>query len=293
MKPKYLPYVFMSPAILLLLFVYGGPIIAVFLLSLTDWNGISRTMNFIGLDNFIALASEKGFSISLQNTFLFLILTMVFQNLLALLMAVLLNSTLFGKSFFRTLFFLPSTISIVAIGLIWTLIFDPINGPIVYVANALGWESLANIKWLGNPDIVMYSIAFVNIWQWAGWNMVVYIAGLQSIPAESYESASIDGASFFAKLKYITIPMLAPAITINVVMTTIGGLKVFDLPFVMTGGGPGRASETLAMTIINNSFSLNKMGYGSAMSLILFILILLVTLIQNKVLSRAEEAIKS
>lgn len=173
MKPKFLPYVFMSPSILLLLFVYGGPIIAVFLLSLTDWNGISRTMHFIGLDNFIALSGEKGFAISLKNTLLFLIITIVFQNLIALFMAVLLDRVVFGKNFFRTLFFLPSTISIVAIGLVWTLIFDPINGPIVYLANALGWDTLTKIKWLGDPKIVMYSISFVNIWQWAGWKSVV------------------------------------------------------------------------------------------------------------------------
>jgi raffinose/stachyose/melibiose transport system permease protein len=293
MKPKYLPFLFMAPAVLMLLFVYGGPVLAVFFLSITDWNGISQTMNIIGLDNFVSLLSEKDFFLSLKNTALFLIITMIFQNLLALLIAILLNNKFIGRDFFRTLLFLPSTISIVAIGLIWTLIFDPINGPIVEIAEALGLDALADIKWLGDPKVVMYTIAFVNIWQWAGWNMVIYLAGLQSIPAEYYEAASIDGANFFSKLRHITIPMLAPSITINVVMTTIGGLKVFDLPYVMTGGGPGRASETLAMTIINNSFSLNKMGYGSAMSLVLFALILLVTIIQNKVLSKSEEAIKS
>jgi raffinose/stachyose/melibiose transport system permease protein len=293
MKAKYLPYMFMAPALILLLFVYGSSILGAVFLSFTDWNGIDPVIRFVGLGNFVSMFSGTSFVIPLKNTLLFLVLTLILQNALALFMALLLNNKFFGRDLFRMLFFLPSTISMIAIGLAWTLIFDPINGSIVHIANMLSLHAIADIQWLGSPNLVMYCIAFVNIWQWAGWNMVIYLAGLQAIPTEIYEAVSIDGASALARLRYITIPMLAPAITINVIMTTIGGLKVFDLPFIMTGGGPGQASETLTMTIVENAFSLNKMGYGSAMSLVLFIMILLVTVIQNKVLGKAEEAVQA
>jgi raffinose/stachyose/melibiose transport system permease protein len=290
MRSRYMPYAFLAPSILLLLFIFAGPFLAVTLLSFTDWDGLSWSMKFIGLKNYAAIFTEREAVDSLSNTILFLVLTVVLQNLFALLAAVVLTGKVFGKTFFRAVYFMPSIISIIAIGAVWSMIFDPISGPYVYVLEHLGLQSLADMRWLADPKLVMFAIVFVNVWQWAGWNMVVYLAGLQGIPSELYEAASIDGAGAFGRFRFITFPLLAPAITINIVMTTIGGIKVFELPFVMTGGGPGHASETIAITIIRNSFALNKVGYGSAMSLILVVFILAVTFIQNKVLSKAEEA---
>ena len=289
MKKKILPYLFMLPAILVLLFIYAGPIIGILFFSITDWNGVSFEFDFVGMKNYLNLLREKDLVNAVSNTLEFFILTFIFQNILALGVAVLLNKKFFGRDAMRTVFFMPATLSVIAVGLIWSLIFDPVSGAINVVAKAAGWDYLASIRFLGNTKIVMKAIAFVNIWQWAGWNMVIYIAGLQGIAAEYYEAARIDGASEFKSFFHITLPLLAPTITINLVMTTIGGLKVFDLPFAMTGGGPGHASETFAMMIVKNSFPLYKAGYGCAMSVIMFIVILIVTVVQNTLMSKMEE----
>ena len=289
MKKKMLPYLFMLPAILVLVFIYAGPVIGILFFSITDWNGVSFAFDFVGLKNYGNLFREKDLINAISNTLEFFILTFIFQNILALFVAVLLNKRFFGRNALRTVFFMPATISVIAVGLIWSLIFDPVSGAINVAANAFGWDWLAGVRFLGNTKIVMKAIAFVNIWQWAGWNMVIYIAGLQGIAPEYYEAARIDGAGDGKAFFHITLPLLAPAITINMVMTTIGGLKVFDLPFAMTGGGPGHASETFAMTIVKNSFSLYKAGYGCAMSVVMFVVILIITVIQNTVMSKMEE----
>lgn len=290
LKNNYLPYIFMAPALILLFFFFALPFISTVLIGFTDFNGFSWNMKFVGMANFINIFRESEVLSSLKNTVLFTVLTLLFQIPLGLLLAVLLNRNIFGRDVFRAIFFLPAMISSVALSSIWGLIFNPNLGTIVTVAKFLGWDWLADIRWLADPGLVMYSISAVNVWIFSGWCMVIFLAGLQSIPQEMLESADLDGATPVRKLWHITLPMLAPATTINVVMVTIGGLKVFDLPLIMTNGGPGHASETLTMTIINNSFALSKVGYGAALSILMLIFILLFTYFQNKFLGRAEEA---
>jgi raffinose/stachyose/melibiose transport system permease protein len=284
---------FLAPALALLLFVYAGPLLFAMAVSLTDWTGIGWNMNFVGLSNYRAMFTESYMGLVLTNNLKFLLGTLLLQNLFALGLALLLGRHFRGCSAFRAIFFLPTVITTVAVGVIFSIILDPINGPVAAFSKSVGWQGLQRFRFLADPKAVMYTIILVNVWQWTGYNMVIYIAGLQAIPQDIYEAGDIDGASGFARLRYITLPMLAPAITINVVMTTMGGLKVFDLPFVMTGGGPGYYSETLAMTIIRNSFSLDKVGLGSAMSLVLAAATLAVTLLQNHFLSKGEEAVKT
>jgi len=282
----------MLPSLILIGFIYIGPLLYTIFLSSTDWNGISRSFNFVGFNNFIGIFKNKDFLLPLSNTFIFAIATLIFQNLIALVFAVLLNENFRGRNVFRTIFFMPVVITTVAIGWIWRLIFNPFYGPIAYVGKFFGIGFLTDIRWLADSRIVLYSIILVNIWQWFGWNMVIYLAGLQAIPEELYEASNIDGASFFAKFRYITIPLLIPAITINLIMTTIGGLRIFDLPFIMTGGGPGHASETFVMKIIRSTFRDNRVGFGAALSVILVILIFIISIIQNRYLTRAEESVE-
>lgn len=288
---RYLPYLFMLPAILILLFVYIGPFFSSIYISMTDWNGISWAMNFIGFKNFIDILNEPSIGEILLNNLKYLLVLVFIQNFAAVILAVLIDRVIAVKNFFRAVFFMPTIVATVAIGFIWTLILDPVNGSIPNIVDKLGITFLSGVQWLGDPNVTLFVIAFVSMWQWTGWNMVIYIAGLQSIPKDLYESSDIDGASALSKFKHITIPMLAPAITVNMVMSTIGVLKFFDMPFIMTKGGPGHSTETLAITIYNNAFLINKMGYGTAISLVLFILVLAITIFQTMYFRRAEEDI--
>ena len=287
-EKKLLPYLFMLPAIVIFLFVYAGPMLATFVLGFTDWNGISPSFEFIGLKNFIRVFTDKSLQEPLINTFEFTILTVVIQGILALLLAVALNKGFRGRNFFRTVLFLPCVVSMVAVGYAWSLIFNPVMGPLGLLADHFGWQFLANIKWLSDPQIVLYSIVLVNVWQWTGYNMVIYLAGLQSIPTHLYEAASIDGANKVHQFIKITLPLVAPSITINVVLSTMGGLKAFDLMYVMTNGGPGHASETFAMASVDAFFRQKNAGLGSAMAFLMFIMILLVSVVQNRLLSKRE-----
>lgn len=287
-KKNFMPYIFMLPSLILIGFIYVGPIIFTLFLSTTDWTGIGTNFNFIGFKNFIEIFTLKDLLKPLSNTFIFAIVALIFQNLIALILAIFINDNFKGRNFFRTVYFMPTIITTAAIGWVWRLIYNPFVGPINYFAKSfnIGW--LSNIRWLADSRIVLYSIILVNVWEWFGWNMIIYLAGLQAIPQELYEVSSIDGASFFAKFKYITIPLLMPAITINIIMTTIGGLRIFDLPYIMTAGGPGHSSETFVMTIIRYTFGGNRVGFGGALSIILIILILAISIIQNRLLTRVE-----
>lgn len=281
----------MLPAILILAFVFIGPFFSSVYISMTDWDGISWKMDFIGLKNFIDIINEPSIGEILLNNLKYLLILVFVQNFAAVLLAVMVDGVAAGRNFFRAVFFMPTIIATVAIGFIWTLMLDPVNGSIPNFAAKLGLSFLTGVQWLGDPNVTLFVIAFVSMWQWTGWNMVIYIAGLQSIPKDLYESSDIDGAGAPSKFRHITLPMLAPAITVNMVMSTIGVLKFFDMPFIMTKGGPGHSTETLAITIYNNSFLINKMGYGTAISIVLFILVLMITIFQTIYFRRAEEDI--
>lgn len=287
-KATMLPYLFIFPASVLFLFVYAGPMVATFILGFTDWNGIAPTFEFVGLKNYIKIFTNSNLQEPLFNTLQFTIFTVVIQGALALVLAVALNKSFRGRNFFRTVFFLPCVVSMVAIGYAWSLIFNPVMGPIGKLADMMNWEWLASIKWLSDPDIVLYSIILVNVWQWTGYSMVIYLAGLQSIPQQLYEAAAIDGASRVQQFFKITFPLIVPSITITTVLSTMGGLKAFDLMYVMTNGGPGHASQTFAMASVDAFFKQKDAGLGSALAFLMFLMILLVSYLQNKLLSKWE-----
>lgn len=283
------PYLFLLPAILILLFIYAAPMLTSAFLSFTDWNGISREFNMVGASNYQRIFTNSKLIGPLKNTLIFTGITVIGQCMLGLLLALALNKAFRGRDFIRAVFFLPCVVSMVAVGYAWSLIYNPVTGPLKKLADATGWTWLSSIKWLSNPKLVLYSICIVNIWQWSGWNMVIYLAGLQSIPANLYEAAAIDGAGAFQRFLNVTIPQLMPSVTINVVMSTIGGLKAYDLMYVMTSGGPGHASQTFGMLVADTLFNQNKAGLGSALSIVMFFMVLVVSVIQNTLLSGKED----
>ena len=256
------------------------PVCFSFLLSVMKWDGSSTPMEFVGLSNFQKLFNDSAFKISLMNTFEYAIFTVPLTMIAALLIAVLLNSKIKGIVIYRTAFFFPYVASLVAVGAVWNMLFQPEFGPINEFLKFIG---VANPpRWAASTDWAMLVIIIVSIWKYMGYYMIVYLAALQGISADLYEAASLDGATGLKKLRYITIPMLKPTTFFVVIMLTIQCFKVFDLIYVMTQGGPGQSTNVLVNHIYNAAFVDFRFGYASASAIVLFAIVLVVTLIQFK-----------
>lgn len=281
--------ILMLPAVIIISIFFIIPVIGGLAYSLTDWNGLDRNVNFIGLDNFIKLfGNDEKFYGGLIHTFVFSICITVFQNIFGLTLALVMDKKFSGRDFFRAAFYLPAVLSPLVIGYTWSFIFNPTMGALNILLKSAGLDFLS-ADWLGNPRIALFSIIFVVVWQFAGYSMVIYIAGLQSIPQDIYEASGIDGVNARQRFRYITFPLLAPAFTINIVLTMINTLKAFDHIFVMTKGGPGYATEVISTLLYREAFSNNNMGYGSAISVVLFLMIASLSLIWLKFLTKREE----
>lgn len=274
-------YSFLLPAVAVFTFVILYPTLSGFYLSFTDWGGMRATYNFIGIKNYIRLFRDEVFYISIRNTTYLTICTVIIQNALAMFLAVMANSkAVAGRNFFRTVYFIPSLLSIIIVGYTWLYILNPNVGIFGMLLRVLEIEKVSRFDLLVKPFTAMGVIIFTFVWQFSGYNMVIYLAGLQAIPTSLYESADIDGATFGSKFRHITLPLLIPSITINVFLNLTGCLKAFEQIYVMTKGGPGNATETIGTFIYNTAFSGFQFGYGTAISTILFLIILIVTTIQ-------------
>lgn len=278
---------FFLPALLIMLMFFVMPILSTFYFSLYDWSILNNNMQYVGIKNYIKVFNSPEFITALKNTIVYTILVAFFNNFFGLLLGVALDTGIKSRNILRAAFFIPSLISAVVSGYIWTFLYHPEFGGSSPLIKALHMDFL-NQDWLGNPKLVIYAIAFVAIWQYSGYYMVIYLTGLQSIPAELYEACKIDGSNWWIRFFKITFPMLAPSITIGIVTATIGSLKVFDHVFVMTKGGPGYASETLTSLLVTQTFFSNRAGYGVTISVILFILVMVVSFVQLNILRKRE-----
>lgn len=256
------------------------PVIFTFVLCVMKWDGSDAPMKFVGLQNFVKLFHDSGFIISLKNTLVYAVWTVPLTMVAALLIAVLLNSKIKGIILFRTAFFFPYVASLVAVGAVWNMLFQPEFGPINEFLKFIGIQNPP--RWCASTDWAMTVIVIVSVWKYMGYYMVVYLAALQGISKDLYEAASIDGATGFNKFRYITIPMLTPTTFFVVIMLTIQCFKVFDLIYVMTGGGPGRSTNVIVNHIYNAAFVDFKFGYASAGAVVLFLIVLVITMIQFK-----------
>ncbi len=254
------------------------PVVFSFILSVMSWDGSQRPMQFVGLDNFTDIFGDRIFRGALQHTISYALMTVLPTLVLALLLAVLLNSKLRGVAIFRTAFYFPYIASIVAVGAVWNMLFQPDMGPINEILRFLGMQNPP--RWVVDKNWAMVSVSIVSIWKYMGYYMIVYLAALQGISNSLYEAASIDGAKGWQKLWYITIPMLTPTTFFVLIMLTIQCFKVFDLVYVMTGGGPGNATKTLVNYIYEKAFTSWEFGPASAAAIILFAIVLVITLIQ-------------
>lgn len=281
------PNYFTFPAIALFGIFFVFPVLATFFFSFTDWN-INRLFEprFNGLDNFVYLLDDPYFKLALKNTFTFGIITTLLIVVIGLVLALLLNQTLKGEKFLRTIFYLPAVLSLIVIGIIFKAVYKMNGGILNQLLDLLGLSCLKK-DWLGNPDTALAAVIFVQVWKWSGYAMTIFLAGLQGIGKEYYEAAIIDGANKWQCFKNITFPLLATAFTVVVTMNAIGGFKVFEQVYVLTNGGPGNATQVLG-TYIYKEFAKGSLGRSSAMGLILFILIACMSLILNNLLRRRE-----
>jgi raffinose/stachyose/melibiose transport system permease protein len=264
-----------APALILFLTFFLLPTIAGFYFSLTDWNQYLPDIHFVGLANFRQIFSERVSTVALKNTLIFAAVTTVGKNLFGLILALILNRKLRGRTWWRAVFFSPAIFSTIVVGLVFSVVLHP-KGLLNAGLQALGMSFLKQ-KWLTDKDVVMFTVSFVEIWMYAGFHMAIYLAGLQSIPGDFLESARIDGASGWQQFKSIIFPLIIPSFNINLVMALIGGFKVFDMVYVLTNGGPGFASQVVS-TMVYKAFGEGRWGYGTALNLLLFLIIYVVSI---------------
>lgn len=286
-KKEYLWAVLMVlPALILFSAFIYYPLIKSLLYSVTDWNGQNLNYSFVGGANFAEMFKDKDIVKALYNTLYFSVVISVISAVVQIYLAIQLTGRLKGTHFVRTLVYIPCVISGIIVAITWTHIFQYI-GVINKIMGMLGTEALTR-DWLGDAGIVKNVISFVHMWQWMGYGTVIYITGLRAIPADIYEAAEIDGVSKFAKFFKITLPLLMPAVTINFFLSITGTLKIFDAPFTMTNGGPMNASSTVTMAIFNTAFKYNRFGLSSAIGLVFFAFIAILSITQL-VLTRRKE----
>lgn len=259
------------------------PLFLSFRYSLTSWDGMTPEKPFIGFENYIKLLKDKEFRDAWWFTIKFTIGNTIIQNILALLFAVALDKGIRAQKLYRAAFFIPCLISAVVVGFVWLKMFSNV---LPAVNDWLGTNF--NFLLFGSADTVLSGLLIANNWQWVGYWMLIYLAGLQSVPAELYEAARVDGANAIHRFFNVTIPMLAPAITICVVGITTGSLKVYDLLVASTKGGPGRASTSVIYKTYTTAINGRQYGYGSAMTVTLVLALLLVAVIQVKGLRKKE-----
>jgi raffinose/stachyose/melibiose transport system permease protein len=276
---------FLLPAIALYLGFVVYPIVQSTRYSLYDWNGLEPLTDFIGLDNFRRAFSDQLFRDAMRHNGVIIVLSLLLQIPFALGLAMLLNVRLPGRALLRTLFFAPYILSEVVTGVVWRQILRP-DGLLDQTLTAIGAEGLVH-EWLGDPDIVLYSLFFVISWKYFGFHMILLLAGLQQIPKELNEAAVIDGASSWQRFRHVTLPLLGPTIRVSVFLSIIGALQLFDLVWVTTKGGPIGASSTMA-TFLYEQFRRGLFGYASAVSIVIFALSLVVALAYQRIVMRRD-----
>lgn len=276
-KNRLVEWLFVAPALIPFLVLIVWPFISSLYYSLTRWNGITSPV-FIGLDNFARLFREASFVAALTNTLVFALAGLLLSNVLSLLLALALFRAGKAQAVLRTIFYLPGVVSFVTMAIVWSSIYH-YNGPINEILAGLGLDSWTR-EWLGNFDTVMPALILIMVWGGVGFGVVVFLAGLNSIPTELYEAADLDGAGALAKFRHVTLPLLMSSITIVTFLGLTTSLKIFDLPFLMTNGGPGDSSSTLAMLIYKQAFSYSNYGYASAGGIVLFVLVAAISMLQ-------------
>lgn len=284
---KMYPFYFALGALALYLLLFVIPGVMGICYSFTDWSSYSKSIKFIGLANFKTIFSSGEHYLSyIKNTIEFTILTSIFKTVFGLIFAIMLSEGIKGKNFHRAVIFMPAILSMLITGLVFKSILNPSTGLLNSTLTHIGLGKLT-MQWLTDVKISFFSVMAVDTWKGTGYIMTILMAGLQSIPRTYYEAADIDGSNSWRKFRYITLPLLMPSITVTTVLNLIYGLKVFDVVYALTNGGPGYATEVL-YTAVFKEFSLGKYGIGTAISSVLLVFVISVGYFTIKLLSREE-----
>ena len=286
-KKNSVSFLFATPALIIYVLLLVIPIIIAFGFSFTDWNGLAVTKpNFIGLDNYAAMFSDARLGNAVGMTLSVTVVVVVAVNVLGLGLAMLLNKAGRMTNVGRSIFFTPYVLSTVAISFIWLSILS-YTGVLNGLLESVGLGDWVN-DYIGNPENAKISICVVEIWRTLGFHMVIYLAALQTVPQELYESCTVDGGNAWHRFRYVTVPMIVPGITISVLMSVINELRMYDIVKVLTDGGPGYSTETISYNIVTQAFGNNMLGYSSAIAVFLFAMIALVAVFSLKASNKVE-----
>ncbi|MFA6689857.1 MAG: carbohydrate ABC transporter permease [Sphaerochaetaceae bacterium] len=277
-KTKFIVISLLVPVTLLVAFVVV-PGIDLFRLSATDWDGLSRNMKYIGFDNYASMFRDKDLWISLKNNMVYFFVHLLMIPV-ELAFAVLLTSKLRAAKFYKTMVFMPYIINGVAISYAFSYFFSPINGAFDAILSAVHLEGLIR-SWLSDAKIVNYVLSFVSLWRFSGYHVILFMAALQSVPQDIHEAALVDGANAWQRFRYIQIPSIMLMVDFVLFDNIRGALQVFDIPFVMTNGGPGYASSTFTLYTINTAFKFSRFGLAATMAVAIMFMIVLIYFIQN------------
>lgn len=283
-----------APAVLVFLLVIAIPFFLGVYYSFTDWGGVTQSdTNFVGFKNYIQSLTDTRFQYSLMITFLFAIINVIVINVVSFSLALLVSSAIKGRNLYRAGFFLPNLIGGLVLGYIWQFIYNQVFPAF---GSAIGSEWLMTNLFLGKPNLAMSALVITNTWQYAGYIMMIYFAGLQSVPESLYESASLDGANSWYKLIHITIPMVMSSFTVSLFLTINNSFKIYDVNVSLTGGGPSimwqgqaiKGTEFITMNIYNTASVENQLARGQARAVILFIILVIISLTQTTLTKRRE-----
>jgi multiple sugar transport system permease protein len=291
-RENIMAWAFSAPALILLFVFLVIPFVMAIGLAFTDQRLIPNPnlpTQFVGLRNFIRLFQDEAFIRGILNNFYFVVVVVPLQTSFALLLAILINQKIKGTNIFRTIYFSPVVTSMVVVSIVWTFLYNPGDGLINSFIHFITFGRVEGFNWLQNTKLVFPAIMLLSIWQGVGFQMVIFLAGLQEIPTDLYEAADVDGANKFQQFLYVTLPQLRNTTIFVVLATTILAFKLFDQVKVMTNGGPQNASMTTMLYVIQQGWGELKVGYASAISLIFFIIVLIVSLLQRQILREERQ----
>lgn len=285
---KELPYLlFILPAFIVYTILTVIPLVQTLGLSFTNWDGYSMShLSFTGLKNFRLVFADRSMKTALLNTCFYSIVFPLVTTVFAIPLSLVLNSGMKTKNLQRAVFFFPSVPSAIILGYLWAYILSPTGNGLLN--KLLGLFGIHPVMWLAVPKWAMFSVLLVNLWSVVGWHACIYLTQLQSIPTEYYEAANVDGATAWQKFRYITFPMLASAMTVSVMLLLLNSMKLYDLPFALTSGGPGTSTTLVSQIIIKTGFVEKSYGKATAMSAIFFVFIAVISVIQLKLMKKRE-----
>ena len=291
-KENLMAWTFASPAIVLLIVFLVVPFVMAIGLAFTNQRLIPNPnlpTQFIGLRNFVRLVQDEAFQRGLLNNFYFVVVVVPLQTSLALFLAILVNQKIKGTNLFRTIYFTPVVTSMVVVSIVWTFLYNPGEGLINSFIQFITFGRVEGFRWLLNPKLVFPAIMLLSIWQGVGFQMVIFLAGLQEISKDLYEAADVDGANKIQQFLYVTLPQLRNTTIFVVLATTILAFKLFDQVKVMTNGGPQNASMTTILYVIQQGWSELRVGYASAISIVFFLIVLVISILQRRILQEERQ----